>query len=302
MTRTVMVAVEGSPRDAIAFPVAGALAGLAEADIHLVHVIDALGRRAAAHAELLGVQDGAGSGRRAVEARITHLATGLAAGRGQITWDVLESADVARALIERAAGRDTVVVVMATRAASRTERALLGSVADRVVRECPVPVVVVPPGAAHLEGRKPRFQRVLIPLDGSDLGARALDLLLGLPGARPLEYVLIEVVRDAAGREAAEARLAATAVRVRARGVTSIDVAVLENDDPVPVIIDALREMLIDAIAMSTRGRSGLRRLMLGSVAEGVVRASEVPVLLVTPANLGRGGVTVHHPALEPSS
>jgi hypothetical protein len=60
--------------------------------------------------------------------------------------------------------------------------------------------------------------------------------------------------------------------------------------------------MLIDAIAMSTRGRSGLRRLMLGSVAEGVVRASEVPVLLVTPANLGRGGVTVHHPALEASS
>jgi nucleotide-binding universal stress UspA family protein len=62
---------------------------------------------------------------------------------------------------------------------------------------------------------------------------------------------------------------------------------VLVNGNPVPVIIEALRELLCDLIAMSTRGQSGLRRLVVGSVAQGVVAASEVPVLLVTPASLG---------------
>lgn len=48
------------------------------------------------------------------------------------------------------------------------------------------------------------------------------------------------------------------------------------------MIVDAIRGDLVEFIAMSTRGEGGLRRLMLGSVAEHVVRHSEVPVLLVT--------------------
>jgi nucleotide-binding universal stress UspA family protein len=48
------------------------------------------------------------------------------------------------------------------------------------------------------------------------------------------------------------------------------------------LILDAIRKDLIELIAMSTRGESGLRRLVLGSVAEQVVRHSEIPVLLVT--------------------
>jgi nucleotide-binding universal stress UspA family protein len=49
------------------------------------------------------------------------------------------------------------------------------------------------------------------------------------------------------------------------------------------VIVEAIRQDLIDFIAMSTRGAGGIPRTMLGSVATAVVRASEVPVLLVTP-------------------
>jgi nucleotide-binding universal stress UspA family protein len=287
MTQSVMVSLDGSARDLIALPVATALAELSGADVHLVHVVDAVSRRVTAHAQMLGVDDAVATGHGAAEARMGELATSLAADRHRrVTWDVVESVQVAKALIRHAVERDAVVVVMATRGAGLPARTLVGSVADRVVRECPVPVVVVPPGAAYLQGRRPRFVRILIPLDGSTLGARALDLLLDLPRASSLEYVLIEVVSRAEDRPDAQARLEAAAGRIRARGITSVEVAVLQAGDPVPVIIAALREMLCDAIAMSTRGQSGLRRLVLGSVAQGVVRASEVPVLLITPTSL----------------
>ena len=48
------------------------------------------------------------------------------------------------------------------------------------------------------------------------------------------------------------------------------------------------RAVMPDIIAMSTRGSSGLNRLILGSVAEGVVRGSELPVLLLTPTVLDK--------------
>jgi nucleotide-binding universal stress UspA family protein len=129
---------------------------------------------------------------------------------------------------------------------------------------------------------------VLVPLDGSALAARSLDFLLALPRADELEYVLLEVVPPGAERERAEAerRLAAAADRARSRGAKTVEVAVLEADDPAGAIVAAVREALVELIAMSTRGAGGLRRIALGSVAEGVVRASEIPVMLLTPTDL----------------
>ena len=65
---------------------------------------------------------------------------------------------------------------------------------------------------------------------------------------------------------------------------------VVEAVDPAAAVIDALRQDLADFIAMSTRGAGGVERMVLGSVATTVVRASEVPVYLVTPAARVRAG------------
>ena len=86
----------------------------------------------------------------------------------------------------------------------------------------------------------------------------------------------------------AESRLEAVAARARAHGATTIETQVAEGADPAETIAAAVRECLVEMIAMSTRGAGGLRRLVFGSVAEAVVRASEVPVLLLTPATLAR--------------
>ena len=107
-----------------------------------------------------------------------------------------------------------------------------------------------------------------------------------LPNAKALEYVLIEVALAKDVRADAEMHLEASAAWLRARGAKSVETVVVEATDTAAAITGMVRDVMPDVIAMSTRGRSGLARLMLGSVAEGVVRSSELPVLLLTPSML----------------
>jgi len=71
------------------------------------------------------------------------------------------------------------------------------------------------------------------------------------------------------------------AERLRRVGAT-VEVRVVESDDPGAVILDAVRNDLVELIAMTTRGASGITRFLLGSVAEVVVRRNEIPVMLAT--------------------
>ena len=130
------------------------------------------------------------------------------------------------------------------------------------------------------------LRRVIVPLDGSTAAVAALELLLSLPRANELELVVLRVVSrtpDQADAEDAERQLEELAGRAR-RHVAAADVRVVESDKPADAIVGAVRRELADVIAMSTRGAGGLERLILGSVATGVARKSEVPVLLVAVA------------------
>jgi nucleotide-binding universal stress UspA family protein len=290
-----MVALDGSERDARALAVATGLADLAHAPLHLLHVIEALPNEAAAQGEFLGLDRDAVSGRGALEVRLAETAARITAETGhRVACDVVESADLVEELVRRASLHDARVLVMATRAPGALKLAVVGGVVERVVRESPRPVVVVPPGAADMAGHRPRFERVLVPLDGSELSERALDFLISWPGAGAMEYVLLGVVAPIAvelgGTTAfadVRARLEAAADRVRARGAASVRVQAVEAGDPAPAILGAVREQRADVVAMTTRGASGLRRLAVGTVADAVVKASEVPLLLLTPASLG---------------
>jgi nucleotide-binding universal stress UspA family protein len=271
MPPPIVVPLDGSEKDARALAVAAAVADLAGAALHFVRVVDpAAGPRAREEAERAL---GAAAGSRPDAAR-------------PATWTVVEGERTAHDLVRHVAERDARLVVLATRAAGAPGRALRGSVADHVMRESPRPVVLVPPGAQDMHGRRVRLARLLVPLDGSAMSARVLDHLLELPGGRALEYVLLHVAPPGADRAAATGWLEQAAERLRGAGARAVEVAVLEADDPALAIDDVVREALVDAIAMSTRGAGGLRRLALGSVAERVVRGCDVPVLLLTPACL----------------
>ena len=313
MTTTVLVPLDGSDKDERALPAAAAVAALTDGALHLIRVFEPPDDTVVPRAEALGVRDVVHDEREATERTVRGTADALAADTGRpVTAEVADGPDVAHTLVRRASERGAEVVVMATRAAGAIGRTLRGSVADRVVRESPRPVVLVPPGADDTRGKRIELGRVLVPLDGSALSLRAVDHLLALSHAADLEYVLLEVIPPGAAvvagsadvpawvpivataeanlaatdvtqvRAAAEQRLNAVADRLRARGAKVVDVRVVEAAQPAAAIADAVRAELADFIAMSTHGRSGFKRMVLGSVAEKVVRESDVPVLLVT--------------------
>lgn len=262
----VMVPLDGSEKDDRALAAAAAVAKLAEVPLHLVHVDP---ESADSRTELAGAA-----------ARLP-----LRTARG-VTTAHLRGDGIAGQLVRHAAECGAALVVMATRAPGAVDRALHESVADEVMRESACPVMLVPPGTDYMRDKDVEFGRVLVPLDGSGLAERTLDFLLTLPGARALELALLEVVVPQHDHGAARERLAAVAGRLRGAGVATVEFDVAESGDPAEAVCAAVRESLVDMIAMSSRGDSGVRRLVLGSVAQGVVRATDVPVLLLTPRSL----------------
>jgi nucleotide-binding universal stress UspA family protein len=140
------------------------------------------------------------------------------------------------------------------------------------------------------------YKRALVPLDGSPVAETVLPFILDIAGPLDMEVLLLRVVQpvppvviegsrhviveDEQGRRIdAEEYLAPLAVELRDRGVRA-EVRVCRGV-PAAEIVNAARDTGADLIAMSTHGRSGLGRLMFGSVAEAVLRHSDVPVFLL---------------------
>jgi nucleotide-binding universal stress UspA family protein len=132
---------------------------------------------------------------------------------------------------------------------------------------------------------------ILLPLDGSPLAEQSLPYAASLARRSGAKIVLVRAAQahtllDIDAGEAqiaairrAEQDLEAAATRLRAEGVKA-EVHVY-YDQPIPAILDAARRHEAGLIVMSTHGRSGLGRMMYGSVADDVLRHAEVPVLLV---------------------
>jgi nucleotide-binding universal stress UspA family protein len=143
------------------------------------------------------------------------------------------------------------------------------------------------------------IQTILVPLDGSVLAEAALRPAVGLARDYEAKLVLIRAAEahtlpladpTAAQVEAvrgAEEYLAEVRERLTRAGLADVEVSVWYGP-PAEAIADAARYRAVDLIVMSSHGRSGLGRLVLGSVAETVLRTIDTPVFLVRPgARLG---------------
>lgn len=143
------------------------------------------------------------------------------------------------------------------------------------------------------------YQRILVPIDGSATSERALQEAIRLADDKArlrVVYVLEEIfpldtegyafidyaTLQEAVRLTGERALAQAAEKTQQSGKVA-ETALLEakGERIAGVIEGEARRWQADLIAIGTHGRSGLSRLLLGSVAEGVVRGASVPVLLV---------------------
>lgn len=143
------------------------------------------------------------------------------------------------------------------------------------------------------------YQRILVPIDGSATSERALQEAIKLAEGKAqlrVAYVLEEIfpldtegyafidyaALQEAVRHTGERTLAQAAEKARQSGITA-ETALLDakGERIAGVIKDDALHWRADLIVIGTHGRSGLSRLLLGSVAEGVARDAPVPVLLV---------------------
>jgi nucleotide-binding universal stress UspA family protein len=222
--------------------------------------------------------------RRALERVVTRT---MASRPGPRVECRVERGDPYRKIVAAARGADCILMSTAGRTGLRY--VVIGSVAEKVVRHAPVPVLTFRPDA-----RRPRelFRTILVPHDFSAHANRALELAASLAGAdgRLIVLHVVATLPEGANRVARQVlveerrRLARLVARVTAaRGAPAVEYRV-EAGDPYRHIADAARDA--DSVVMSTLGRTGLPHLVIGSVAEKVVRHASVPVLTIRPAAL----------------
>jgi nucleotide-binding universal stress UspA family protein len=136
-----------------------------------------------------------------------------------------------------------------------------------------------------------RPRRILVPLDGSRQAEAALDaavqfardgavLVLLRAVEAPTQLGADPTEAQARAVREAEGYLEAAAARARGFGAGEVETSVWYGP-PVEAIAEAAKFREADLIVMSTHGRSGLARLLLGSVAESVLRSATLPVLLL---------------------
>jgi nucleotide-binding universal stress UspA family protein len=211
------------------------------------------------------------------------------------------SGHAASCIIAAADKTEGTLIAMSTHGRSGAGRWLLGSVTEKVLNATASPMLVVRshgggngPGEAHLN-------TVIVPLDGSPLAEQVLPYLTPLAKALELKVVLVRVIppeglhygykdypvghsEDFVFGEETPKRAADYLRRVsdklREDGLGSVQESVLRGN-PAEAIVELAKATPDNLVAMTTHGRSGVGRWVLGSVTDRVVQHSGDPVLVV---------------------
>jgi nucleotide-binding universal stress UspA family protein len=292
MCRSILVPLDGSAFSEHALPLALSVARRSGAQLYLAHVLSGRGGlsngtdRATAASRTVYLERLAQQiENQAVRAPITSILTG----------------PVADTLLDYARSIRCDLIVLTTHGRGALSRLWLGSVADVIVRRSPAPVMLVRPHQPTPNAKIERpLRRVLIPLDGSPLAEAIIEHVVRIGRIMDFEYTLLRVVDPAAlglsprdeetrRREQCFSRseiraqmyLDRQAEELRAQGLRAE--AVVTVGEPASSILAYARAHGSDMIAMATHGRGGVSLVLLGSVADKVLRGASLPMLLYSP-------------------
>ncbi len=284
----VLVALDGSVRaEAILTPLGTLLAGAPGSDVTLVTVVAGEPREGYAVPEA-GVVLRSDDLRAAVEryhARTIERFT----LRGVRSSSRVRTGRTAEEIVDLSAELEVDLVALTTHGRSGLARWRLGSVAEKVLRASRAPVLALrsfPGGPALPDGAA--FRRILVPVDGSGLSLAVRPLVAKIVGRTGAAIEALYVDDAPIGSDIPDDRsrgvLDAIARSFREAGLEAT--SRFRRGDPAATIVDAAAEGRFDLVAMSTHGRSGLGRWMLGSVAEKVLRHGTTSILLAPARSL----------------
>ncbi len=308
MTRSILVPLDGSTFGEHALPLAMSMARKLDVPLHLVHVHSLL---EATYAELQVFDNTLDEELRIKEREYLRDVQIRVQDRlsVQVTIRNVE-VEVATAIREQAESMHVKWVVATTHARGPFGRFWLGSTTDELVRSLPMPIVLVHPEEHPPDlTKEPAIRHLLIPLDGTPLAEHILEPAVALGQAMKADLTLLRVVTpiypltlpnepaifgsvavDIVERvekihgelkKEALAYLESLASRLRSEGMT-VRTRVAIDESPGVAILESAKPP-IDMIVIKTHGRGGLTRLLLGSIADKVIRGSHLPILVKRP-------------------
>jgi nucleotide-binding universal stress UspA family protein len=215
----------------------------------------------------------------------------------------VENGRAADVIVDRASGDAGTLIAMATHGRSGAQRWLLGSVAQKVLQASTNPLFLIRPREETL-AHDARLNTLILPLDGSHLAEKIFPHVIYLANRLRLEVVLIRTyslpttgyflatgvsppaIGELGERIKAEATdyLQAKVEELQAEGIEKVSFVAVAGKGP-EEIIDLARKTANNIVAMSTHGRSGIGRWVLGSVTDRVVCYSGDPVLVIRPTS-----------------
>jgi nucleotide-binding universal stress UspA family protein len=198
---------------------------------------------------------------------------------------VTRAGDPAMAIASEAEAMGADLVLVGSRGLGRIRSMLTGSVAAGVVDRAPCPVLVA---------RAPQVRRVLLAADGSATSAAATEAVARWPMFGELEIQVLSVttlaesyrelppmrtIREARGRLRQQRIANAAVVRLRSAGLRAAPF--VQHGDAASRIVAFAEARSVDLVVIGSRGHTGVRRTLLGSVARDVLAAAEASVLIV---------------------
>lgn len=206
----------------------------------------------------------------------------------------------AEEIVRRAEAEPSCLIAMATHGMSGMRRWLIGSVASKVAQLARNPLLLNRPSENADPAAAIELKTIFVPLDGSGLAEKALPHAVALAKRLKLAVQLLRIYtlppdafiaadgviaqgsaqfREAMHKEA-ESYLEGKVEALRAEGLDHVIGTAMEGD-AASEIIDLAAKTAKSLIVMSTHGRSGIGRWLLGSVADKVLQHSRAPVLLI---------------------
>lgn len=295
MFRSILVPLDGSTHSEQALGIAAWIAQRTGAGLRLCHVRETADPEFAS----FGIEDEAAILSH-LEEYLGVLSRQLARQLGRdVAHEVAEGAPITELIgVARKAAAD--LIVLTTHGLGGPAAAWLGGTAEGLARQAGTPLLLVRVSSRG-DPPEPAIGHVLVPLDGSVTAEAALGAAVDLARLAAATLTLLAVVElpvrlpSRAGsepirlsgvpdpgiwHERACEYLEGVAGRLRAQHL-SVAVEVRDAVSPASAILQAAADLEADAIAMTTHGRSRLRRMAVGSVSDKVIRASGVPVVLV---------------------
>src|SRR4030095_3463691 len=294
MYTRMLIPLDGSQAAEQVLPYARFVAKALKIPVELLEVVDLEALRLLANPERGRYIDTL-SGER-MESGKSYLETIARSFQGTQITCVVEKGKAEDVIIERAATDKNTLIVLATHGRSGIQRWVLGSVADKVLHGSTNHLFLIPANDHVEAGGEAPLKKVIVALDGSPLAETVLPYVVDLAKKMRLEVVFMRSyalpTSTAAEYEThsdelisqieAEAQdyLAEKIKEAKAKGLENVS-SVVNIGYGAEEIITLARKTPDNFIAMCTHGRSGVKRFVLGSVTDRVVRHSGDPVLII---------------------